>query len=79
MEKETILSQLNEIFQDVLENEDIQLHLNTSAADIDEWDSLSHIMLIVSIEKHFKIKFTSVEIAGFKNIEDLVNTIQSKL
>lgn len=79
MKLEKVLSELNEIFVETLENEDIQLTLETTAADIDEWDSLSHIMLIVAIEKHFKIKFTSVEIAGFKNVGELAKTVQQKL
>lgn len=79
MEMQEILSKLNEIFIDVLDNENIQLTLETTARDIEEWDSLSHIQLIVAIEKHFKIKFTSVEIGGFKNVGDLANTVKGKL
>lgn len=79
MELDQILTELNEIFVDTLENDDIQLTMETTAADIDEWDSLSHIMLIVGVEKHFKIKFTSVEIAGFKNVGEMAKTIQQKL
>lgn len=74
-----IITELNEIFIDVLENDDIKLSAETTAKDIDEWDSLSHIMLFVAIEKHYKIKFTSIEIAGFKNVGELATTIQAKL
>lgn len=79
MEIQEILSQVNEIFIDVLDNSDIVLSNDTTARDIEEWDSLSHIQLIVAIEKHFKIKFTSVEIGGFKNVGELCNTVQKKL
>jgi acyl carrier protein len=79
MENQEILSQLNVIFVDVLDNKNIQLTNETTAREIEEWDSLSHIQLIVAIEKHFKIKFTSMEIGGFKNVGDLVNTVQGKL
>lgn len=74
-----ILSQTNEIFKDVLDNDNIQLTPETTAKDIEEWDSLSHIQLIVAVEKHFKVKFTSVEIGGFKNVGELCNTVQRKL
>lgn len=74
-----ILSQTNEIFKDVLDNDSIQLTPETTAKDIEEWDSLSHIQLIVAVEKHFKVKFTSVEIGGFKNVGELCNTVQRKL
>ncbi|MCT4562525.1 MAG: acyl carrier protein [Crocinitomicaceae bacterium] len=79
MSIEEILKEVAEIFVDVLDNEDIQLSMDTTANDIEEWDSLSHIMLIVAIEKHFKIKFSSVEINGFKNVGELCKTVEAKL
>lgn len=74
-----IIAEVTNIFRDVLDNESIELTENTTAADIEEWDSLSHIQLIVAIEKHFKIKFTSVEISGFKNVGDMCRTIEQKI
>jgi acyl carrier protein len=79
MELDQIKQEITSIFKDVLDNEDIQLSMETTATDIEEWDSLTHIMLIVAIEKHFKLKFTSIEINGFKNIGELCNTVQQKL
>jgi acyl carrier protein len=79
MELQQTIEDLNEIFIDILDNEDIKLTSDTSATDIEEWDSLSHIMLIVNIEKKYKIKFTSIEIAGFKNVGELAKTILQKL
>jgi len=75
----TILEQLNDIFIDVLENDDIVLTDATKAADIDEWDSLNHIQLVVAVEKHFKIRFTSKEIQSWKNVGELVNSISQKI
>lgn len=79
MTVEEILSEVSEIFIDVLDNEEITLSMDSTANDIEEWDSLSHIMLIVAIEKHFKIKFSSVEINGFKNVGELCKTVHSKM
>ncbi len=78
MDSNTILHQLNEIFTDVLDNEDIKLQPETVAKDVEEWDSLNHIQLIVAIEKHFKIRFTTTEINSWKNVGDIISSIQAK-
>lgn len=78
MEKNQVLEEVQDIFRDVLDNEDIILANETVADDIEEWDSLSHIQLIVAIEKHFKIKFSSKEILGWKNVGEMVDCISAK-
>ena len=78
MEKQEILNLVQEIFRDILDNEDIVLTNETTANDVEEWDSLSHIQLIVAIEKHFKIKFTSKEMLLWKNVGEMVDCIASK-
>lgn len=69
---------MQEIFRDVLDNEDIVLDMQTTADDIEEWDSLSHIQLIVAIEKEFKIKFTSREILSWNNVGEMIEAILHK-
>ena len=77
--KEEILAQVNDIFRDILDNDDLVI-LETSTADqVEEWDSLSHIQLVVAIEKHFKIRFTSSEITNFKNVGEMCDGILKKL
>ena len=79
MEPSEIIKQLDEIFVDVIDNEDIKLTSETTAGDVDGWDSLSHIQLVVAIEKHFRIRFTAKEIQSWKNVGELVASIQSKI
>ena len=79
MIQEDVYKKLNEIFQDVLDNEEIEITPESSANDIDEWDSLSHIQLIVAIEKAFGIKFTSREIMKWNNVGEMVDTIMAKI
>lgn len=79
MERSEIFEKLNEIFIDVLDLDECELTDATSASDIEEWDSLSHIQLIVAIEKEFKIKFTSLEIMKWANVGEMVNSMEEKL
>lgn len=78
MERKDILFQINEIFIDTLDNEDVVIEESTQATDVDDWDSLTHIMLVVAIEKHFKIRFTSKEIQSWKDVGEMLNCIQAK-
>ena len=80
MERTEIFAKLNEIFEDVLDLEETpNLTDETSANDIEEWDSLSHIQLIVAVEKAFKLKFTSLEIMKWENVGEMVDTIQERI
>jgi acyl carrier protein len=78
MEANDILSTTQEIFRDVLDDDSIVLKNDTTADDVDGWDSLTHIQLIVALEKHFKIKFTSKEILHWKNVGEMVMSIKTK-
>ncbi|MES2377557.1 MAG: acyl carrier protein [Bacteroidota bacterium] len=78
MEKGEILQQVNAIFIDVLDNDDIVLAYETSADDVEDWDSLNHIQLVVAVEKHFKIRFTSQEIQRWKNVGEMLDCILTK-
>ena len=79
MERSEIFEKLTEIFIDVLDLDECELTDETSANDIEEWDSLSHIQLIVAIENEFKIKFTSLEIMKWANVGELINSLEEKL
>ena len=77
MLQETI-SQFNAIFIDVLDDDTIVLKAETTADDVEEWDSLTHIQLIVAIEKHFNIKFTAQEIEKYQNVGEMCQGVISK-
>ena len=79
MESAEILGDVNNIFIKILYDNSIVLRNETTANDIEEWDSLTHIQLIVAIEKHFKVRFTSAEMRGFKNVGDMCRTVLQKL
>ena len=79
MERNDILARVEEIFRDELELDELKLTDETTADDVVEWDSLSHIQLVVALEKDFGIKFSSREILSWDNVGDLVDCIQKKL
>ncbi len=75
MKNEQIYKELDEIFQDVFDDENIHVTEKTTAADIEDWDSLEHINLVVAIENHFGIKFNMSEVTTMKNVGEMVNII----
>ena len=79
MNKDQILNEINNIFKDVLDNDQVTVNPKTTSDDIDEWDSLTHIQLIVAIEKKFKLKFSSIEISNWKDVREMIISIENKL
>ena len=78
MGRNEVLKEVNTIFIDILDNESIVLTEAIHADDVEEWDSLTHIQLVVAVEKHFKIRFTSKEIQSWKNVGEMITCILSK-
>lgn len=74
----TTLEKLNSIFQTVFDNDEIDIRPETTASDVDGWDSLSHVNLILAVEKGFNIRFTQKELLAFKNVGDLLRSIDIK-
>ena len=74
-----ILKKLEVIFKDVFDDEDIVLTNETTANDIEDWDSLAQINLLVAIKKEFKINFDLEEVSQYKNVGDIINAIKEKM
>lgn len=79
MNYETIMNDVQEIFREVADNPAIVLADETTSEDIEEWDSLTHIQLVVAIEKNFHISFSSDEIGNYKNVGEMCRGIEKKL
>ena len=78
MTKQEIIKVVNNIFIDVLDDEDIVISETTTSDDVDDWDSLNHIHLVVAIEKHFKLRFTSQEIQSWNNVGEMILNMKDK-
>jgi acyl carrier protein len=72
------INELIPIFRSVFDDDDLIITALSAAQDIDGWDSLAQIRLIISIEKIFGIKFSAIEISGLQNVGDMVQLINSK-
>ncbi len=79
MEREEIFERLNGVFRDVFDDDSIVVTETTTAKDIEDWDSLEHINLVVAVEQEFGIKFNMGEVTTMKNVGDMVDIIISRI
>jgi acyl carrier protein len=78
MEEIALRSQIQQVFRDVFGLTDLVIYDSMTASDVEEWDSLTHINLVVALERSFKIKFTTGEISNLRNVGELTSLIRSK-
>lgn len=75
----TTLDRLNEVFRAVFDDDELQLTRSSTAGDVEDWDSLMHVTLMLNVEKAFGVRFSSTEVAALKNVGELVDLVDSKL
>jgi acyl carrier protein len=76
--KEQVTQELTAIFRQVFDDPALVVHDALTANDVVEWDSLNHINLVIAVEKHFGIKFTTAQIAGVSNVGEFIGAILEK-
>jgi len=74
-----INNEVQDIFRDVFDDEDMVINDYMSAKDVEDWDSLAQMNLIVAMEKHFKIKFKVDEIANVKNVGEMIKLVEMRV
>lgn len=79
MDEPQIYARMTDIFEDVFDEDSIVVTPELSAKDVDGWDSLAHVRLLLTIEKAFKIKFSTSEIGKLENVGDLVKLIKARV
>jgi acyl carrier protein len=72
------LKALTEVFQQVFEDDELTITHETKATDIDSWDSLMHVSLILAVEKRFRVRFSSSEVSSLMNVGMLIDLINVK-
>ncbi len=78
MSRDEIFDRLEEVFRDVFDDDSITLYEDTTADDIDDWDSIEHITLISAVENEFGMTFTMGEVSGMKNVGEMVDIIKER-
>lgn len=76
MNRQEILSKLQIVYRDILDDEKIVLTEETTAEDIEEWDSLTHVQIVAEIQKEFDIKFSAKEMLLWENVGDIIDAIE---
>lgn len=79
MTKEQILSEVQDIFRDVFDEDELEINDETNADDIEDWDSLAQVRLTVAIEKKFGIKFDFGELTSLHNVGEMLDVIKTKM
>jgi acyl carrier protein len=78
MERTDILKTITSKLSELTENQDLRLAESTTPDEVENWDSLSHIQLVVALEKHYKIRFNSKEILEWKNVGEIIDSVVMK-
>lgn len=78
MSEREIYERLNEVFRDVFDDDSIVVDGQTTADDIEDWDSLEHITLMAAVEKEFHLRFKMGEVSNMKNVGDMVRIIAKR-
>ncbi len=73
-----ILKRLGDVFQELFDDDDLVITPQTTARDVDAWDSLMHVDLLLTVEKEFGVRFSSFEVAALKDVRELIILIESK-
>lgn len=79
MTKKEIFEKIQIIFQNVFDNSEMKIESSSNSSNVENWDSLNHINLVIAIQKEFRIKFDLKEIQAFKNVGEMVDLVEKKI
>ena len=76
---DTLTEKLTQVFREVFDSDTLTLRDDLVASDVDGWDSLNHVKLVVAIETAFGVRFSTREVVGWKNVGDMKKSLQAKV
>lgn len=77
--QEAITERLTQVFQDVFDDDELTIHRDMTARDIDDWDSLMHITLVLAVEKAFGIRLKAAEVGALENVGQMIDLLHKRL
>ncbi len=77
-DRDAVISKVQEIFREVLDAPELALRDDMVAQNVENWDSLNHITLVMALEEEFDVKFTTREVMGWKNVGEMLDTLEAK-
>lgn len=78
LSKDEIIERLDDVFRDVFDDDTLEVDENTTADDIEDWDSIEHITLIGAVEDEFKMRFKMREVSGMKDVGEMIGIIEQR-
>ena len=78
LSKDEIIERLDDVFRDVFDDDTLEVDENTTADDIEDWDSIEHITLIGAVEDEFKMRFIMGEVSGMKDVGEMIGIIEQR-
>ena len=78
IERTEVVRRLTGVFQETFEDPDLELRDSMTAADVDEWDSLQHIVLVLAVEREFRIRLNPAEVGKLENVGRMIDLLQAK-
>ena len=78
IERTEVMRRLTEVFQETFDDPGLELRDSMTAADVDEWDSLQHIVLVLAVEREFRIRLNPAEVGKLENVGRMIDLLQAK-
>ena len=78
IERTEVARRLAEVFQETFDDPGLEIRDSMTAADVDEWDSLQHIVLVLAVEREFRIRLNPAEVGKLENVGRMVDLLQTK-